>query len=182
MAFFKVTAAVKGGKTAVNGIKQYIVECDSAAIAKELVIAQESADSTWSDSTAADVTTLSGTDYEGWKYTVAVTNVGTAEYTGIASDTINDIGDALVIAANLLAGVSGSAYATPLFTFSSIGDGFGDETLSLTITPPDVDGNTGNGTVTTGMVGAIVHEGIAGAVLTVVLTAQTAIPTIVGSA
>jgi hypothetical protein len=94
------------------------------------------------------------------------------EYTGIAGDAIADMWDAMVLVCNANAAIAGSAFATPLFTISDIADGIGDHTVTVTFT-------LGGSPTIASYTAAIVHEGIAGAVLTIATEAAPVIPTIV---
>lgn len=96
-------------------------------------------------------------------------------YTGVAADTVDDMAAAMVILLNADAQIANAAYSgTNLLTCADIADNIGDKTLTVTMT---LEGST-----MSGFVGAIVHEGIAGAVLTCQLaTDAIALPQAVAS-
>lgn len=84
MAFFLVKLPEgEGGQTIVAGARAFIVEADSASLAKELCAAQFGGDQDWTDAgvTATDIATLGASNLAGWKYKVTVRDpaVGGAE-------------------------------------------------------------------------------------------------------
>lgn len=168
----------RGGATLVDGVKSMIVEADSAGEARELASAQDSADTPWADATATTIAAGVASDYEGFTYRVRIEG-GAAQTVlvdvseiGAASDAVDDIGDALVIALNATADIAAAAYATPTLTCAAISDDIGDATLVIDVTPPGASSPIAQ------MVGVIVDQGIAAAVLTVVLEDPTAIPAV----
>jgi hypothetical protein len=107
MAFFQATFSEAGGKSLVNDKRYYLVEADNLATARAMVDAESEADGSWADVTPVDVSTLSAADYEGFRYVVTVSgdpavngdpDLYTAEYTGIASDTLDLVGAGLAAA------------------------------------------------------------------------------------
>jgi hypothetical protein len=108
-----------------------------------------------------------GGDLEGYVFNIVVTTAAIdVTYTGLAGDTIDDVGAALVILLNATA-IDGAEYSTTtkLLTIADIADGIGDDTVVFTVTDP------AEADVSATFATDIVHEGIAGAVLTSVLRA-----------
>lgn len=107
MAFFLVSLPDnEGGQRLVGQARAFVVEVDSDTEARELCASQFGADQDWTDAsvTSADVTTLSASDYLGWRYKLTIRNpvlgggegvIHRVEYTGVASDTVNLIGGEL---------------------------------------------------------------------------------------
>lgn len=93
--------------------------------------------------------------------------------TGGATDALDDIAANMVSALNLDTQIAGAAYdAGNLLTVSDAADALGDLTVQASFTL--------NGVEVSGFIGAITHEGIAGAALTVQLaTDAVALPNIV---
>jgi len=177
MGIWIVTQA-SGPKTIINGVKNIVVEADDAATARSLAIGANAFDSTWSDSTALDADTQSAADYLGYAYRVLVTSpagavVADVTHTGIASDDVDAVGAALVILLNATASIAAASYLSNVLTAAAVSDGLGDHTLTVTATPP------GAFSTVPQLVGAIVDEGIAAAVLTAATPAPTAIPKVI---
>ena len=183
MAFFLLELPTSSGQTRVDGTKAMLVEADSAAEARNLAAAEANGDANWSDSsvTITDVTTLSAADYLGVKWRITVRNpilggaagiIEQVEYVGIASDTIDLAGAALVTALNATGSIAGALYtgASNTLTVAAVADNLGDKSLQVEVIFPSAEEGV------PGVVGVIVDEGIVAAVLTVVLTDQTAIP------
>ena len=174
MAIYLVEMPASGGKTLTNGVSTLLVEADDSSTALALAESEFSSDSTWSDATVTDVTTLSPADYLGWSLRVQVLPLAGGSplhdvtAVGIAADTLNDLGDA--VAALLVTSGTTATYVTPLVGVSTIGDALGDNELRVTLTPPD------GVSAVADLVGVIVDQGIAGAVLTASLLIPTAIP------
>lgn len=181
MAFWIVeTDPAVGGKSTVNGTKVQIVEADDAATARSLASGVQESDSTWSDATALDTSGESAADYTGYSYRVVVAEAtagGTVKadvtHVGIAADDVDDIGAALVILLNATADIANASYAANVLTAAAIADGLGDHKLTVTATPPGAFAPVPE------LIGAIVDEGIAAAVLTAATPAPTAIPKVI---
>lgn len=168
------------GQTVIGG-NAVIVYAADATDAKALAAAKSAGDSTamWAD---ADVTAIAaGADLEGWRLRVAVLGLDSDEgpidvtVTGAAAATVDTIGDLAVTALNALADVAAAAYnsGTNVLTVTGIADGFGDLQLEAFFYPP-VGGAYGDPEVSIpSFIGSIVDGGVAGAVLSVVLTAST---------
>ena len=126
---------------------------------------------------ATVVENVARTDLEGAVMTVTVSAPTpiSLSYTGIAADTVDEMGAAMVILLNADAQIAGAAYsAGNLLTVSDIADNIGDATVTCTMVL--------DGLELSGFVGAITHEGIAGAALTVQLaTDAIALPRVLAS-
>lgn len=150
-----------------------VVEADDLATARSM--AKASYRGPWG---AADATTIAAAsdDLEGWVHRVVVSDGTSAtplydvSITSVATDDIDDVGGDLA-AALVTAGLTAS-YSTPTLTVAAIADGIGDETLTVTATPP------GGRAPVSELIGTITDQGVAAAALTVVLDAQTAVPNV----
>lgn len=90
------------GRTRFDGVKAMVVEADSATVAKALAAAQYEGDADWSTATATEIAAGVASDYEGFTYRVKVGAASAGDpdlidvsYTGVASDTVDLIGEAL---------------------------------------------------------------------------------------
>ncbi|MBW2636051.1 MAG: hypothetical protein JRC86_00750 [Deltaproteobacteria bacterium] len=125
-------------------------------------------DAAWA---AATVTALADvTDTAGWRLrveidTAAGVNLHTLTITAVTVGDFDSMGD-LMAAAGVAAGLT-STYSTPDLEMATIGDGIGDHTMRVTYLPP---ATWSDPTVEfPSMISTITHEGIAGAILNVVL-------------
>jgi hypothetical protein len=104
MSLWLLELPASGGKSQFDGVKAKIVEADSEALAKERAAADEEGDFPWASATGTEITAGFASDYTGWRYTAKVVHpttrvvVNQAEYTGVASDTVDLIGAALALA------------------------------------------------------------------------------------
>lgn len=96
------------------------------------------------------------------------------EYESIAADTYDGSWTALAAVIALDADFPNAAWAADLLTISSIGDDYGDHTVTAGMSYGGVD--------VPSLTGAITHEGIAGAVLTVATNAAPTLPKVHASA
>lgn len=90
-----------------------------------------------------------------------------------AAETYAGAWAAMVVLINAHLDFANAAFAANLLTISTIGDDFGDHTVACTFEY--------GGVAIPSFVGAIVHEGIAGAVLTVATNATPEVPKVLGS-
>ncbi|MHC4734711.1 MAG: hypothetical protein ACYTDW_09680 [Planctomycetota bacterium] len=104
MALYLLQLGTRGGTSRVDGIKARVVEADSEATAKRIATAQEHGDSDWTNATASAISAGVASDYEGFTYSVKVSGdpgvAGSKDlfdvaYTGVGSDTVDLIGEAL---------------------------------------------------------------------------------------
>jgi len=136
----------------IDGLETMVVEAPTAALAAELASLKHDGDGPWSDTRidASEIETTGLADFEGWVFSVTVsdgptpTAAGAAlglpvtfSYTGEASDTIEDVGDALA-AAGIAAGLD-SSYDDSTFVLevTSTTDDVGDKSLAVSVIPPD---------------------------------------------
>jgi hypothetical protein len=161
---------------------------DSAnALAMAKAIFGEDSNAAWADATVATLADVAANapGMEGWTLRVVVRGASGAAVVDVkvvgtpTDNTIDKIGDLMVIALNATAAIAGAAYvaATQILTVAAIGDAIGDKVLEVYYYPPGYTDLVG----IPGLVGAIVDEGIAGAVLTVTFAVDTyVIPTVYG--
>jgi hypothetical protein len=189
MTSYIVQLPAGSGGSLLEGHNAIIVEAEDAADAKAAAATHAAlsgvmnADSLTTLWASATTTEIAASDADGHVLTCSFTGaVAQTEtniilpYTGIAADVMDDMGDGLVVVANLHAEIGSSAYdsMTQILIVAAIGDGMGDATLTCTYTV--------NGVEIPSAIGAIVHEGIAAAVLSVVLAADAVvIPGVLGS-
>jgi len=173
------------GMTLKNGHNVMIVEANSSADAKQLVLGHHTGpgEGGWADATVTEITV--GTDLspvtnpddgEVLEYVLTVIVTGgtvseTFVHTAVAADTYADCFDAMVVLLNANATIANAAFAANLLTVSSIADGIGDHAVTASFTY--------GGEAIASFLGAIVDEGIAGAVLTIATSTGVVAPTIV---
>lgn len=163
----------KGGRVLKNGANAVVVFAASGAIAKEMAGAAFDGDgSSWTEATATEIAVAA--DWAGWTFRATVADVPGAVFEVVAdatTNTVDEIGAALVLLANAHEDIAGAEYnsTTNVLTVAAIADALGDKQLVVEIIPP------GGFSSITGLVGAIVDGGIAGAVLTVALPADAAV-------
>lgn len=97
----------------------------------------------------------------------------TFRYVAIAADSYADVFAAMVLLLNADPSIAGAGFAADLLTVSNVADDLGDHTLTATFTYGGVDIPT--------YLGAIVHEGIAAAVLTVASNAAVVVAKVEGT-
>jgi hypothetical protein len=135
----------------------------AAAVATEVTVAAD----------LSPVTNVAG-EVIPFTLTVSITGDDTNEtfsYEAAATDSYADVFDAMVILLNAHADIAGAAFGSNLLTVAAIGDGIGDHTLTATFT-------YGDGPTIPSFLSTVVHEGIAGAVLTVATNASVVLPTV----
>lgn len=185
---FLVTLARKGGMTLKNGNDSVIVWANDATTAKYLASMAMSNDvpvAAWANATATALVT--GTEMEGWTYTITLTDpltpftVVEVSHTATNGQSVDDIAAALVTALNATSSIANASFSTPNLTIAtgSGGDDIGDWTVNITVTPPGTAystsliayGDTGPvDAVSAGFASSLVHEGSATAALSVALT------------
>jgi len=145
----------------------------------------------WSTATVtplADVASNAEDALVGWRFRVTVLTPAGAileqvEKVGdVTDDDIDLILAALVVLLNATASIAGSSQAANILTISDIADAIGDHSIRCEVFPPvvqDITGRQLNQDVDIpGFTGAVVHEGIAAAVLTQAYAIDTyAVPT-----
>lgn len=169
---YLVKKPIESGQTHKDGANAVVVFANSADDAKAMARAQYSGDSNASWDGATVVELVAGADLEGYRLRVAVldiTPVIDVTVVGEAADTIDDIAALAVIALNGTA-IDASSYdaGTNILTIAAIADNIGDKTAFVEFLPP-VSMPGADKAPIPDFVGAIVDQGIAGAVLTVQL-------------
>lgn len=190
MTIFLVQLAESDRITLRNNVDAMVVSAADAANAKAACKGKFSGDASTAAWEAATVTTLADVASNaanalvGWRFNVAVTSpagalVVNVTVTGDATtDTLDEVGTALAVALNATTPIAGAAYdtATQTLKVAETTDGLGDHTLSVKVYAPLVSGEGGQVSENfpiPGFVGAIVHQGVAAAVLSVVFPADT---------
>ena len=173
MSAFLVSVANSCGKVFRNGANAVLVFAASDTIAKQMASALFDGDGSGFDSADATATeVLAASDWAGWTFNIRVSNVGAVSVLADATtNTIDEVGAALVTALNALAGIANASYnsTTQVLTIAAIADDIGDEQVYADIIPPGCSDSIA------GLVGAIVDGGIAGAALTLALPADAAV-------
>lgn len=166
-----------------DGIHTYLVEADSATIAKQIAHAQADGMGDWTsaDATATDLTAAFRADYQGWTFRVRVSganpgdkDVADVTVVGAAAATIDSIGTLLATALAAISATSGATYtaASNTLQVASAGNNIGNRKVKVEVIPPDGKKSMA------GLIGTITDGGAAGAALTVVYVDQTAIPAV----
>lgn len=189
MALYLLTLPqTTGGLSLINGVDMMIVAAADADGAKLAAAAKYGQDVPWSQATATalvDTTTVNTTGaLVGYRFSIGVSNVGTASVTGVATtlDTLDEIGAALATALNALDGIANASYTagtqTLVIATGSGGDDLGDETVTVTIQAPVTTDQGGQETqgednLADAFVATLTHEGEATDALTLVFNADT---------
>lgn len=178
-AYLVTLNPARSGLTLRGEVRSMVIFAASAALAKEVAAASIDGDGLpWSEATATEI--VAATDWAGWTFRayiyggLGVDNDEAARVEVVAdatTNTIDEVGAALVTALNALSDVSGAAYdnATNVLTVTGAADSLGDQKIGLEIIPP------GGSSPVPGLVGAITDEGLAGAATTVALPADDAV-------
>lgn len=179
MPAYIVLAASLCGATLEGHANAQVVFAANATQAKEICASKFDSDGAlWSTATVTEVTAC--TNWSGWTFKIEITKgfgTGGADPNSVTvlgsdtNETIDKVAALLVTALNALPVIANASYdaATNILTVASIADGIGDAKLLVTITPPD-----GKSAIAS-LVGTVVDGGIAGAVLTVILPADSAV-------
>ena len=173
-----------GGRTLSAGGDAMVVFAADATAAKQICSAKYDGDgNAWtSDSTVTEI--VQDADFNGWTFRIDILDglgaggdePGTVSVTGDATDnTIDEVAALLVTALNALTGIANASYngTTNTLTVAGAADGLGDQTIQVSITPPD-----GKSSVAS-LVGTITDGGASGDAITVVLPADAAVIPIV---
>jgi hypothetical protein len=172
LTLYKVDLPSICGIQVVDQKKSCLVWANSSADALKQVAAARDGDvdATWLAGTATALTTP--TDYVGWIFSIhLVTHAITASYTAIAADTIDLIGAGLVLALNATA-IDHAAYTAGTNTLrvaQGSSDAMGDDTFTVTVTPPSGFFPTGYVFDDTVFYASKVQGGLSSADLSVVL-------------
>jgi hypothetical protein len=179
-----------GGLTLKNGHDIMFVEAQSAADALALAGGHFDGDSqgAWAAATATEITTASDlspvVDAQGktTNYVLKVRvdggngDAGPAafEHVCTAGQSYAQAWAAMVVLINAHADFANAAHAADLLTIANAGDNYGDHTVTCTFEY--------GGVPIPSFVGAITHEGSAGAVLSVATSTGVVTPKVLGSA
>jgi type V secretory pathway adhesin AidA len=171
------------GMTLKNGHNVMAVFAEDGPDAIAAAGGQNDADGGWAGATATLIAV--GTDLSpvvdaqgitrNWTLDVDIKGADTNvhfQYTAIAADSYEDVFDAMEALITAHADITLADNTNPLFTVAEIGDDIGDHTLIVEF--------KFGGVVMPSFVGAIVHEGIPGAVLTFATNASVEIPAVLG--
>lgn len=97
----------------------------------------------------------------------------TFKYVAIAADVYDDVFNAMVLLLNADPSIAGAAFAANLLTISDIADDLGDHTVTAEFTY--------GGVAVPSYLGAVTHEGIAAAVLTIATNATEVLAKVQGT-
>lgn len=175
------------GLTLANGHDRMVVEAatEADAIAAAQGYYKGPAGDVFSSATAAEITVATdmspvvNDSGETVPYKLTVTVAGadvnaTFEYESVEADTYQGMFTAMAAVINAHASIAGSAASsTTLFTVSSIADDIGDHTVTASLV-------LGDGPAIVSLLGAITHEGVPGAALTIAHTDAPVLPSYVG--
>jgi len=174
MTIFLIESDQAIGK--INGVTAVIVEADSSADAIALLNSQFAQDSSWTGATATALSSLADADFLGYTWTITLSGGSLTEplFAEVIAGSIDDVGTGLRFACNAHPDIAAATYTdgTNVLEISEISDDIGDATVTLTVR------RTGFDKEMTIFTGAIVHEGIAAAQLTVTLLNPTIAPTV----
>ncbi len=162
----------------------FVVSAEDAADARAIAESQFDGDAGPAAFAAATVTDLTtgelgnvntSPNMLGYKLRVSIldsTPVIDEEVVGAGSDdTLDELGDLMVIALNANAIIANAAFVSPDLTIAGVADNLGDRKVQVTLTPP------GEGAVPIpGPIGIITDEGIVAAALAVALTVAAETP------
>lgn len=157
-----------------DGANAAVVFANSEADARSIAEAQYTGDSNTAWEEAAITEIVEGADLEGFRLRVAVLDsspVVDVMVTGGSGDTIDDIGDAMVVALNETSVIAGAAYAgsTQILTIADgATDGLGDKKVVVQMLPPSTLEGADKAPIA-GFVGEITDEGASTDDLSVVL-------------
>lgn len=149
-----------------------IVVAASSADAKQILKAYLGlpSDAAWAAATVTELT--EGTDLADWRARVTIKDtlgavVEQVTVTGVTVADFDSIAALLVTALNATSSIAAASYSTPNLTIAAIGDGIGDHTVEVAFLAPSTWDDPE--IVLASLFGTITHEGIAGAVLAVVM-------------
>lgn len=188
-AYIVSLSSVASGLTLREGNNRFIVFAADVAGARDIVRARftnDSIDAVLLDSTTTVTAIAAATDWATpklWNFRIRLTSpagVDVADVTvqsSASNNTVDEIGALLVIALNADAQIAGAAYnsTTQVLTISDIADALGNHQVHASAWPDEGDEIND---VSHGFFGTIVDGGIAGAVTSVALAADAAVPAI----
>jgi hypothetical protein len=175
-AYLVTLDRTKSGHSLRHGGNAMVVFATSATAAKEIAAAQHDGDGlAWAnDATATEITAATANDYNGWTFVINIQSLANGTFTLVGdatTNTIDEIGAALVVLLNAHASIANAAYdtTTQVLTIAGAADNLGANQIDVTITPP-----SGKSSIPS-LVGTIVDGGVANAALSVVLPADAAV-------
>lgn len=158
-----------------NKNSDVVVFAEDATYARDAAKAgySQGSNSAWDQATVSEI--VAGSDYLGWSLRVRIEHAADLNFpcdftvVGIASDTIDLLGAAMVTALNAHQDIAAAAYdgITNILTCAAVGDNLGDGTLTVEMRPP----GQARGPFAS-YVGTITDGGIQAAALTVQLAAD----------
>lgn len=159
----------------VDNVTAVAVMALDAAQAKAMANTHSAVDTpaAWSNATVTEIA-ATVTDWIDWEFRVILNDVADTDDAPVVNvavvgdattNTIDEIGAALVVLLNATTPIANASYASNVLTVAAIGDGLGDHALTFEVRAP-------SGDLVPGVIGAIVDEGIAGAVITAALPAD----------
>lgn len=184
MATFKVQIDPNSvGLTLKNGHNLMLVSADDDDDALVLALAHNEGpdEAAWANATVSEVVGVdlspvtNPDDLRVLSYVLDIAIAGadtnaSFSYTAEAGDTYADVFAAMKILLNAHPDIAGADFAADLLTISDIGDDIGDHTVTATFKYGDSD--------IASFLGAVTHEGIAAAVLTIATSTGVVAPTI----
>lgn len=182
MAAYIVALRNTLGKTFKNGANAVVVTAASETIAKQMAAAQFDGDgNAWTEDDAEVTAVAAAADWAGWTFRVTILSDTPKEFEVIAdatTNTMDEVGAALVTALNADADIAGAAYdsTTQTLTVAETTDGLGDQLLQVEVIPP------GGFSSIAGLLGTITDGGASGDALSVVLPADAAVVPAVAAA
>lgn len=171
--FYRVIVPEDARLDLVEGKDTLIISAETSA---EAILTAKAylhlpSDAAWASSTP--VVLAHDADLEGWRLKVTITDTdgttitATATVTAASGDDFDAIGDLMVIALNADDDIAGAAYSTPNLKIAETTDGLGDQTVTMQFLPPITwDDPTIDFPE---FFGTLVHEGVSGDALTLVL-------------
>lgn len=166
-----------GAYTLPAGANSMVVWAEDATDAKAIAAARFGGEGNpWSEATATAV--VAPADLTGYRFRVLITDnvtkavVADVTHTGVASDTVDLVGDALVVLLNATTPIAGAAYssATNVLTIAETTDGLGDNLVNVYAYGPVA---TYQDESVSAFWSTIVDEGVSGAALSAVLVAHS---------
>lgn len=189
MSIYTVSSTQGAATPRFNGVNAYLVQANSTAEAKQLakVAVDGDSDALWAAATVADAA-AAVTLMTGWTVRIQV-NTSTPVDVSVVGGGADDL-DAIMakVVTALLTGtgsvgtaISGTAHSaynssTNVLTVSSIADGIGNKTLTVTVTPPTGLFQTDYTWDQTNVYLSKVDGGISGAVLTATFSTTWVVP------
>lgn len=161
-----------------NGVQGAVVVANNVADAKALLDAKHGGDLDVNWDNATYTAFAAGADLEGWSLRVQVRDatgaVVAADCTvvGAPAATVDTIAALMVTALNATAPIAGAAYnaGTNVLKVAETTDNLGDQRVVVEFWPPV--GTLGQKVSVPGFIGAITHQGLSNAALSVALAAD----------